>query len=180
MDYELYCITLPNKVIEVITEIENQIAPREALETLLVCAGGKPGDKIEWLRPDDKIQLFNKKINKIKKILPNVQSINDRIGEVIYFNDKQTTIETAKRMAVIFEENLDASIEVGLFYGYDHCCTQTDKNMTGTREFTPGTEHFWCKSDCESSIKIQENNYKIIKNNIPEFKEYLDNFGKLK
>lgn len=180
MDYELYCTTLPNKVIEIINEIEQLIAPREALETLLVCAGGKPGDKIEWLRPDEKIQIFNEKINAIKKIMPNIQSINDRIGEVIYFNTKQTTIDKAKRAATIFEKNLDASIEVGLFYGYDQCCTNADKDMTGIREFIKGTEHFWCKSDCESSIKIQENNYRIVKTNIPEFKEYLDNFGKLK
>lgn len=180
MNYKLYCATLPIKVIETINEIEQLIAPREALETLLVCAGGKPGDKIEWLRPDEKIQIFNEKINTIKKVMPNIQSINDKIGEVIYFNTKQTTIDKAKRVATIFERNLEASIEVGLFYGYDHCCTNADSNMTGIREFTKGTEHFWCKSDCDSSKKIQENNYKIVKTNIPEFKGYLDNFGNLK
>ena len=167
MDYEL-----PQEAIKIIKSIEKDVGGRNALETLLVCAGGKPGDKISFLASPKKIRKFGNYLSKLKEIVPYLDFVSNGLGEIIYFNKNLATREVAEEVAHIFEKNLEGSDIVGVFYGYPICCIDAFINDRANG-FFPATEHLWCGPDCRKSKTIQQNNYRIVRKYAPDLEKYL-------
>lgn len=170
------------ETLEIIKQIID-ITPRTGLEVLLVKTTVKTGDAIDKEeRNSDYI------INSIKEL--RIKNIDKE--EVFYYHNGRVP-EKITNILKDDNESIKSKIEIklggikiknmsevmGVFYGYPNCCIKAYQKNEHIKEFMPGTEHLWCKKNCEESLKLQKTYIRVVNELLPKYKNLILKFGEL-